>query len=49
MLVYGIMCCIQDGLLVYGMRCSFTGWDGYIWDGVLIYGIGCCKRDGVLV
>ena len=25
---------IQDGFLVYGMRCSFTEWDVYIRDGV---------------
>ena len=31
----------QDGLLVYGMRCSFRGWGVCKWDGVLVYGMGC--------
>ena len=33
---------IQDGLLVFGMRCLIRGWGVCIlWDGVLIYGMGC--------
>ena len=31
----------QDGLLVYGMRCSFRGCGVCIRDGVLVYGMGC--------
>ena len=41
MFVYGIGCsfrgwsvCIQDGVLVNGMECTFR-------DGVLVYGMGC--------
>ena len=31
----------QDGLLVYGMRCSFRGWGDCKRDGLLEYGMGC--------
>ena len=31
----------QDGLLLYGMRCSFRGWGVCKRDGVLVYGMGC--------
>ena len=47
MLVNGIKCsyigCVskQDGLLVYGMRCSFRGWGICIWDGLLVNGVEC--------
>ena len=47
MLVNGIECsfigCVskQDGLLVYGMMCSFRGWGICKRDGVLVNGMGC--------
>ena len=31
----------QDGLLLYGMRCSFRGWGVCKRVGVLVYGMGC--------
>ena len=31
----------QDGLLVYGFRCSFRGWCVCKRVGVLVYGMGC--------
>ena len=31
----------QDGLLVYGMWCSFRGWGICKRVGVLVYGMGC--------
>ena len=47
--VWGVR--IQDGVLVYGMGCSYTGRDG-----VLVYRLGCrytawpvSIQDGVLV
>ena len=33
--------CIRDGVLVYGMGCSFRGWGVCIWDGALVHGMGC--------
>ena len=32
---------LGDGMLVYGMGCSFTGWAVNTWVGVLIHGMVC--------
>ena len=37
----GYFVSIQDGLLVYGMRCSFRGWGVCIRDEVLVEKMGC--------
>ena len=37
----GFCVSIQDGLLVYGMRCSLRGWGVCIRDGLLVYGMRC--------
>ena len=36
-------------MLVYGMRCQYTGWAFIIRDGVLVFGMGVSVRNGVLV
>ena len=44
----GYFVSIQDGLLVYGMGCSFRGW-GVIRDGVLVERWGVSLPDGMFV
>ena len=36
-------------MIVFGIGCSFRGWDVCIRDGVLVYGMVCCVRAEVLV
>ena len=31
----------RDGVLVYGMWCSYIGWGVRIQDGVFVYRLGC--------
>ena len=41
MLIYRMAVSIQDGVLVNGMGCYFSGWGISIWDRVLLNGIEC--------
>ena len=41
MLVYRMGCLYTDGVLEYGMGCSYKGWGVRIEDGVFLYRMGC--------